>query len=91
MFANFTQTEMLENTATDISTQGQDFLNGSTGVRFSYALIPLWSLSASYPYQHNDLDAPNGSVNGIVNSTGLGGNCRENRVIFPLTAAFPIF
>jgi opacity protein-like surface antigen len=91
MFANVTQTEMLENIATEVSTQGQDFLNWSTGIRFSYALTPLWSLSATYRYQHNDSDAPNGSVNGSVNTTGLGGNYSENRVIFSLTAVFPVF
>jgi hypothetical protein len=91
MFANITQTEMLENIATDVSTQGQDFLNWSTGVKFSYALTPLWPLSATYRYQHNDSDVPNGNVNGNVNSTWLGGNYRENQVLFWLTEAFPDF
>jgi opacity protein-like surface antigen len=91
MFATVTQTEMLENIATDVSTQGQDFLNWRTGVRFSYALAPLWSLSATYRYQHNDSDVPNGNVNGSANGIGLGGNYSENRVIFSLTAAFPVF
>jgi opacity protein-like surface antigen len=87
IFANVTQTETLEEIATNASTQGQDFLNWSTGARISYALTPLWSLSATYRYQHNDSDMPNGSING----TGLGGNYSESRVIFSLTAAFPVF
>jgi hypothetical protein len=91
MFANATQTELLENIATDVSTQGQDFLYWSTGVRFSYALTPVWSLSASYRYQHRDSDVPSEGANSSVNITGLEGKYSENRVTFSLTAAFSAF
>ena len=87
VFANITQTQTLEDIATDVSTQDQDFIYWSTGVRFSYALTPIWSLSAIYRYQHRDADLPNGNAT----DTSLGGKYSENRVIFSLTAAFPIF
>jgi Putative beta-barrel porin 2 len=86
-FANFTRTQMLEDISTDVSTQNQDFTLWNAGVRFSYALTPIWSLSATYRYQSRDSDVPNGTTDG----TGLGGKYNENRVIFSLTAAFPVF
>jgi putative beta-barrel porin BBP2 len=94
MFANVTQTQMLEDIATDVSTQGRDFTYWSTGVRLSYALTPIWSLSATYRYQHRDSDVSDATsdVSGdTVDSTTLGGKYKENRVMFSLTAAFPLF
>jgi opacity protein-like surface antigen len=87
LFANVTQTQTLEDIATDVSTQGQDFIYWSTGLRLSYALTPIWSLGATYRYQHRDSDVPNGNANDAT----LGGKYSENRVIFSLTAAFPVF
>jgi hypothetical protein len=87
VFTNITQTQTLEDIATDVSTEDQDFIYWSTSVRFSYALTPIWSLGATYRYQHRDADLPNGNAT----DTSLGGKYSENRVIFSLTAAFPIF
>jgi opacity protein-like surface antigen len=87
VFANVTRTQLLEDIATDVSTQDRDFTYWSTGVRLSYALTPVWSLSGTYRYQHRDSDVTDSSIDG----TTLGGKYSENRVIFSLTAAFPIF
>jgi Putative beta-barrel porin 2 len=87
VFANFTRTQLLEDIATDVSTQDSDFTYWSTGVRFSYALTPVWSLGGAYRYQHRDSDVSDSSINGST----LGGKYSDNRVIFSLTAAFPVF
>jgi opacity protein-like surface antigen len=87
LFANVTQTQTLEDIATDVSTENRDFTLWSTGVSLSYALTPIWSLSATYRYQHRDSDVQDGTVDG----TRLGGKYSENRVIFYLSAAFPVF
>jgi opacity protein-like surface antigen len=87
LFANVSQTQTLEDIATDVSTQDRDFTLWSTGVNLSYALTPIWSLSATYRYQHRDSDVQDGTVDG----TRLGGKYSENRVIFYLSAAFPVF
>jgi hypothetical protein len=94
VFADFTRTQLLEDIATDVSTQDRDFTYWSTGVRLSYALTPIWSLSATYRYHHRDSDVSDttSDVSGdTVDSTGLGGKYKENRVMFSLTAAFPLF
>jgi hypothetical protein len=87
VFANITQTQTLEDIATDVPTEDQDFIYWSTGVRFSYALTPIWSLGATYRYQHRDADIPDGNVT----DSGLGGKYSENRVILSISAAFPVF
>jgi hypothetical protein len=87
VFANFSREQLLEDIATGVSTQAQDITLWSAGVRLSYALSRIWSISGTYRYQHRDSDVPEGNVD----STGLGGKYSENRVIFSLTAAFPIF
>jgi opacity protein-like surface antigen len=90
VFANFGRTQMLEDIATDGSTQGQnsqDFTYWSTGASLSYALSRLWSVSAAYRYQHGDSDVPSSNIG----DTSLGGTYSENRVIISLSAAFPVF
>jgi hypothetical protein len=87
VFANFSREQLLEDIATGVSTQAQDFTLWSAGVRLSYALSRIWSISGTYRYQHRDSDVPESNVD----RTGLGGKYSENRVIFSLTAAFPIF
>ena len=87
LFASVAQTQTLEDIATDVSTQNQDFTLWSTGVNLSYALTPIWSLNATYRYQHRDSDLQDGTNGGTV----LGGKYSENRVLFYLTAAFPVF
>jgi Putative beta-barrel porin 2 len=90
VFANFGRTQMLEDIATDGSTQGQnsqDFTYWSTGASLSYALSRIWSISAAYRYQHRDSDVPSSNIGG----TSLGGKYSENRLILSLSAAFPVF
>ena len=87
LFATISREQLLEDLATDVSTQDQDFTLWSTGLRLSYALSRVWSVSGSYRYQRRDADVP--AV--IGDDTSLGGKYSENRVIFSLTAAFPIF
>jgi opacity protein-like surface antigen len=87
VFANFTQTQLLEDIATNVSTQDRDFTLWSTGARMSYALTPVWSVSATYRYQQRDSDVQDGNLGG----TRLAGKFKENRVILSLSAAFPVF
>jgi Putative beta-barrel porin 2 len=90
VFANFGRTQMLEDIVVDGSTQGQnsqDFTYWSTGASLSYALSRIWSVSAGYRYQHRDSDVPSSNIGG----TGLGSKYSENRLIFSLSAAFPVF
>jgi opacity protein-like surface antigen len=86
VFANFSREQTLEDIATGVS-QNQNFTLWNAGVRLSYALSPIWSISGTYRYQRGDSDVPESNVD----STGLGGKYSENRVIFSITAAFPIF
>jgi Putative beta-barrel porin 2 len=87
LFATISREQLLEDIATDVSTQDQDFTLWSTGLRLSYALSRIWSVSGSYRYQRRDADVPAATGD----DTSLGGKYSENRVIFSLTAAFPIF
>jgi opacity protein-like surface antigen len=88
VFATLAREQMLEDITTDVSTENRDFTYWSTGVSLSYALSRIWSLSATYRYQHRDSDVPDSSS---ADGTSLGGKYSENRVILSLTAAFPIF
>jgi opacity protein-like surface antigen len=87
VFANFSREQLLEDIATNVSTQDRDFTLWSAGVRFSYALSRIWSVSGTYRYQQRDSDVPDATVD----DTRLGGKYSENRVIFSLSAAFPVF
>jgi opacity protein-like surface antigen len=86
-FANFSREQVLDDSDTGVSTQDQVFTLWNAGVRFSYALSPMWSISGTYRYQRGDSDVPESNVD----STRLGGKYSENRVIFSLTAAFSVF
>jgi hypothetical protein len=88
VFATLAREQMLEDITTDVSTENRDFTYWSTGVSLSYALSRIWSVSATYRYQHRDSDVPDSSS---ADGTSLGGKYSENRVILSLTAAFPIF
>ncbi len=88
LFANYTRTELLEDIATNVPTQDREFTSWSIGATLSYALTPVWSLSVRYQYQRRDSDVP---AEATFDGTRLGGSFDENRVIFSLTAAFPIF
>jgi opacity protein-like surface antigen len=88
VFANYTRTELLEDIATNVSTQNREFTSWSTGATLSYALTPVWSLSMRYQYQRRDSDVP---AEATFDGTRLGGSFDENRVILSLTAAIPIF
>ena len=87
VFATFSREQLLEDIATGVSTQDQDFTLWSTGLRLSYVLSRIWSVSGSYRYQRRDSDVPDVTVD----DARLGGKYSENRAIFSLTAAFPIF
>jgi hypothetical protein len=87
VFANFSREQVLEDSVTGVSTPDQDFTLWNAGVRLSYALSRIWSISGTYRYQRGDSEVPESNVD----STGLGGKYSENRVIFSLTAAFPVF
>ena len=87
LFATFARTQLLEDIATDVSTEDRDFTYWSTGVSLSYALSRTWSLGATYRYRRRDSDVPDSSADG----PRLGGKYSENRVVFSLTTAFPIF
>jgi hypothetical protein len=87
LFANYTRTQLLEDIATDVSTEDGEFTYWSVGTRVSYALTPVWSLSLSYRYQQRDSDV----AAETIDDTAIGGNYHENRVIFSLSAAFPVF
>ena len=88
--ATIGRTQMLEDIATDGSTQSQDsqdFTYWNTGASLSYAFSRIWSLSAAYRYQHRDADVPSSNIG----DTSLRGKYSENRVILSLSAAFPVF
>jgi hypothetical protein len=87
VFATFSREQLLEDIATGVSTQDQDFTLWSTGLRLSYVLSRIWSVSGSYRYPRRDSDVPDLTVD----DARLGGKYSENRAIFSLTAAFPIF
>jgi opacity protein-like surface antigen len=87
VFANFSHEQVLDDTATGASAEDQDSTLWNAGISFSYALSRIWSINGTYRYQHGDSDVT--ESNG--DSTGLGGKYSENRVIFSITAAFPIF
>jgi opacity protein-like surface antigen len=90
VIATIGRTQMLEDIATDDSTQthgSQDFTYWNTGANLSYALSRIWSVSAAYRYQHRDTDIPNSNIG----DTSLGDKYSENRVILSLSAAFPFF
>jgi Putative beta-barrel porin 2 len=87
VFATFSREQLLEDIATGVSTQDQDFTLWSTGLRLSYVLSRIWSVSGSYRYQRRDSDVPDVTID----DARLGGKYSENRAIFSLTAAFPIF
>jgi opacity protein-like surface antigen len=90
VIATIGRTQMLEDIATDGSTQSQDtqdFTYWNTGASLSYAFSRIWSVSAAYRYQHRDADVPSSNIG----DTSLGGKYSENRVILSLSAAFPVF
>jgi opacity protein-like surface antigen len=87
LFANVTRTQLLENVATNVSTQDREFLYWSAGAALSYALTPVWSLSLRYRYQQRDTDV----AAQTLDSTSIGGNYHENRVFLSLSAAFTVF
>jgi opacity protein-like surface antigen len=87
VFANFSYEQVLDDTAAGASAQDQDSTLWNAGISLSYALSRIWSINGTYRYQHGDSDATESNVDG----TGLGGKYSENRVIFSITAAFPIF
>jgi hypothetical protein len=87
LFATFTRTQLLEDIATDVSTEDREFTHWSAGIRASYALTSVWSLAMSYRHQQRDSDVQAD----VLDSSRIGSKYRENRVIFSISATFPIF
>ncbi|MGE3541769.1 MAG: outer membrane beta-barrel protein [Candidatus Tectimicrobiota bacterium] len=78
LFATYTRNELLEGANASGATRGRIDNFWSTGLRASYALTRIISLTGIYRYQRRD---SNNSIN----------DYDENRLTVALTGAFPIF
>jgi hypothetical protein len=87
LFGTYTRTTLLEDVGDTTSLQDREFSLWNAGLRFSYALSPVWSLGLNYLYQHRDSDVPSDAT---VDGNRIGGSFDENRVTFSISAAFPL-
>jgi opacity protein-like surface antigen len=83
----YTRTELLENSSSLNTAQGQDFDLWNVRAGLSYALTRILSLSASYRYLHRQ--ASGGGDTGTQDR--LGGNFDENRFMISLSVALSVF
>jgi Putative beta-barrel porin 2 len=87
IFGTYSRTELLEDTSSDTSTQGEKFSYWNAGARMSYALTRVLLLNVTYRYQQRDSE----DTGGQPSDDRFGGNYQENRVMVTLSAAFRLF
>jgi opacity protein-like surface antigen len=87
IFGTYSRTELLEDTSSGTSTQGEKFSYWNAGARMSYALTRVLLLNVTYRYQQRDSE----DTGGQPSDDRFGSNYQENRVMVTLSAAFRLF